>query len=66
MQSDLPQSLAEEDLAREIKNLLNFVNNISKLSAEMMGELAEMLDSHPLPGNFSGSRRRHRRQAFGR
>lgn len=31
-------------IAHEIKNPLNFVNNFSKLSAEMMDELAELLE----------------------
>jgi PAS domain S-box-containing protein len=32
-------------IAHEIKNPLNFVNNFSKLSAEMMGELAQVLEA---------------------
>ena len=35
-------------IAHEIKNPLNFVNNFSALSSELIGELAELLEKAPL------------------
>ena len=37
-------------IAHEIKNPLNFVNNFSALSAELVDELAEVVSSADLPG----------------
>jgi GAF domain-containing protein len=36
-------------IAHEIKNPLNFVNNFSALSRELLGELKEVIDAHPPP-----------------
>ncbi|WP_454616142.1 GAF domain-containing protein [Bradyrhizobium cenepequi] len=41
-------------IAHEIKNPLNFVNNFATLSAELTGELTDLLASAALPDNIRG------------
>ncbi|MHB2165691.1 sensor histidine kinase [Alsobacter sp. R-9] len=39
-------------IAHEIKNPLNFINNFSLLSSELVGELLDLLDRAPLDGDL--------------